>query len=236
MSGIATVLAGEEANDLSLLAVPVSQRVLATHVATTPPERGDMLWKVGYASGRLNVTCGPCLEVGDHLHLRAICRPGDSGGGLFDRSGSLAGVCTAYLTEQPHIGAGTGLGPIRRLLERVQWPACRKRGKRSGPDLGVPGVCPPSREPAPSAELVELKAQLARLQSEVEALKSRASVPGARGERGEPGTPGPRGPPGLPGKDADSNQVAQLQQELAELRKQLNNLSSSIRVRVEPRR
>lgn len=43
--------------------------------------------------------------------------------------------------------------------------------------------------------------------------------PGARGEQGFAGIPGEQGPPGPPGKDVDSDVVAELRQELANVRK-----------------
>ncbi len=222
-----SVLDADEASDLALVVVHRAARTATSAVADTGPALGETLWKVGYAGGRLNVTTGPCLENGDHLALRAACRPGDSGGGFFRRDGYLVGVCTAYRSDDPSIGAGTGTGPVRRLLERAGWPACRRPRVVDRPPL-----------PAPAPEVAglrkqvdELLARLDRLQAKVAQLEQR---PGPKGDPGPPGPPGAKGEPGPSGAPGPEGDVSALRQDVADLKKQLSAFAGVFRLRVEP--
>lgn len=114
-------------------------------------------------------------------------------------------------------------------------------GVSGGPEPPAPGVpTAPSAPAGPAPTLSQIIAKLDALEGALKNLppgpagpkgekgdKGEAGAKGERGVAGERGPAGPPGPAGAPGKDADPQQVAQLQAQIAALQAQVAALSSS---------
>ena len=145
--------------------------------------------------------------------------------------------------SRPGPGEPPGLSPLSPVVE--QPPTSGSTATR--PVAPVPGTTAPSQD--------ILLQELQRIRNQLEDIKNIKSEPGPQGLPGQPGQrgergpagesgvagpPGPPGPVGSPGergpvgptvKDTD---VMVLRTEVEQLRKQLNDFLSNIRVRVQP--
>lgn len=112
--------------------------------------------------------------------------PGESGGGVFNERGELAGIISATgPLPRPEQTLATGARRIRAFLEETlaKMPDCG--GRRAG-----------SEQPRSAGEVARLLAEIEGLRARVAELESRRPVPGPAGP---PGPAGERGPPGPAG-------------------------------------
>jgi S1-C subfamily serine protease len=221
------ILVMDSAADLALVSAPCSNKPPLCTVADAEPQPGQRLWKVGYAGRQLNVTTGPIVRVLDRdLWIHTRCRPGDSGGGLFDDQGRVVGVCEAYLTDQPEVGVGVRLVCIRRFLDRWAQQRIERRKLPTPPNIGPIPPRPSTDTSAALAAIDRLNQQLQGLQAKLDAFRPEPGL------AGPPGQQGPPGPPGPPGTSADT---ADLRNRLAALEQKFNNIAGTIRVQVSPK-
>jgi hypothetical protein len=165
-------LAADEGRDLALLTYHCDVKRPWCRLATSTPEAGHPVYKIGWADARNPVQRGypvPSSRFSPrYFHCDALTQPGDSGGGYFDEHGDLVAVIHGYVTHRPQIGAGVPVAEVADLIEHT--PACRlllrierKQKARTGVGVGVgvqaPGVgvgvgvgiqpAPPINQPPP---------------------------------------------------------------------------------------
>ena len=190
---------------------------------------GSPVGKCGYPGGIgpewRSGTCGRLYDEG-YQGVYVHVRPGDSGGGVFDQSGSLVGVVSGHRTddrEQAVVISGT---QVRSFIEETCWPWRRRVAARQPSRPSLPYVReerswePPTRGqvPSPSAvpvpppllppagvnnetllrELASLGEKLASLEGKL-AEMPRTGPAGPIGSSGPIGSVGPVGPSGLIG-------------------------------------
>ncbi|QDV15982.1 Thioredoxin [Gimesia panareensis] len=120
--------------DVGLISIPTSGVVAAAKVASMADEvkAGDVVASLGCSSGNLptlekikvtelNRFLGP-----DNIECTGMPVQGRSGGGLFNRSGQLVGVCFA-VDKQEHRGLYAGLPVIHKLLDESNLTALYKQ-------------------------------------------------------------------------------------------------------------
>lgn len=121
-SAVATVVSYDAINDVALLSVKWSSPHMVAEVASTPLAIGDVLTVAGRTKTGL-------IGVDTHRVIQAMAVPnrtyvenpfvaGQSGSGLFNASGEVAGVCTGNdLTYEPYTGLIVPLAAIRAVIE-----------------------------------------------------------------------------------------------------------------------
>jgi hypothetical protein len=81
--------------------IRVDQKVLVVGCRGSSPAKVEQARAIQYFPG--NESSGP------HHHLSVLRRSGDSGGGMFDLSGRLMGICSASSEEPMEMAVGFGL-------------------------------------------------------------------------------------------------------------------------------
>lgn len=177
---------------------------------------------------------------------------GDSGSGVFNARGELAGLIWGYDDQQPNTSNAVGAEDIWRVVE----PACRPWLRRPRPqqprqpyypplEPDPPAIVqpiPPSIPVIPYEEIAllgkKLDAQaerMVKLEQCLEKCKKEPGMPGKQGLPGEKGLPGPPGPAGPPGAKGESADVSSLVRQLEQLRVENNRLALEISLLRESR-
>jgi len=119
--------------------------VVYSPLAKRNPTVGTSLYKVGFApkyqngDRSLNIKVGNVRSVNSkQMYMNLVLRPGDSGGGIFNKQGELVGISSAYLTETPNISIAAVPSAIDRLL--ASCPDCYRW--RSPPTTPQPPQVP----------------------------------------------------------------------------------------------
>lgn len=160
-----------------------------------------------------------------HFIERVTVRQGDSGGPIMYR-GRVVGVVRGHYTDGNRETVFTPGAVIIPWLVRVGGyvPQCDceptpKPAVRPSPIAVAPKPVPP-----PPTDEVDLSPVLAKLDAIEKRIQCLEKMPIPQGERGPPGLLGQVGPPGANGTPVDYRQLDQLRGELADLRKELDDL------------
>lgn len=253
--GKGKILKQSRRDDLTLLVVPLEKEPPHVNLAVQTPQRGEIVWKVGYPYGRgPDWRRGVCLSCGREIYNRCYVTQGDSGGGFYNAKGELVGVISAYLNRDHENSTGAGLDAIKSLTQSC-WPICPNglcpnggfpfpdlhRAEPSVPSLPQSGgsgalrplpVLPPIRgsEAHPSGPSV----QAGPLSPLSEPAASQAILESIRRLEarldGIKPIPGPMGPQGV----ASEARIQKLEKEVEGLHQTLGKLKGSIRVKVDP--
>lgn len=145
----------DEEADVGLVVVETERDWPIAAVAATAnsPRKGDRMLTVGCSGGArptvertrllaLNCWVGPENIKVDRRPVR-----GRSGGGLFDSSGRLVGICIGY-PEQEESGMYAGLGAIHDLLDACEMSSLYRRD--AGPSRGALPIATASLDPLPA--------------------------------------------------------------------------------------
>lgn len=181
--------------DVGLISIPTSGVVAAAKVAPLDDQvqAGDVVASLGCSSGELptlekikvtelNRFLGP-----DNIECTGMPVQGRSGGGLFDRSGQLVGVCFA-VDKEDRRGLYAGLPVIHKLLDESNLTALYQQ--------------PTLQEQAPEAKLAMAEeerpaAQPAHNQELLDEFLNRAMPTNATGQSRQPVTAATTGNPDL---------------------------------------
>ncbi|QDT91262.1 thioredoxin domain-containing protein [Gimesia algae] len=151
--------------DVGLISIPTSGVVSAAKVAGIEREvkAGDVVASIGCNGGalptlekiqvtELNRFLGP-----DNIECTGMPVQGRSGGGLFDRSGHLVGVCFAVEKDEKR-GLYVGLPMIHKLLDEAQLTAIYKEPAvaETVPEVKLAmSETPREMAPAPNQEILD---------------------------------------------------------------------------------
>ncbi|EDL57643.1 thioredoxin domain-containing protein [Gimesia maris] len=151
--------------DVGLISIPTSGVVAAAKVAGIEQEvkTGDVVASIGCNGGalptlekiqvtELNRFLGP-----DNIECTGMPVQGRSGGGLFDRSGRLVGVCFAVEKDEKR-GLYVGLPMIHKLLDEAQLTAIYKEPAvaETVPEVKLAmSETPQEMTPAPNQEILD---------------------------------------------------------------------------------
>jgi S1-C subfamily serine protease len=107
--------------DLCLLSIPAPRDPDGVDLAPTLAQRGEL---IGFeADGKLHKHFGPVLgRHGRAASYRFHIEHGDSGGGMFDPQGRLAGVGTHFFADEP--GQPSRIVSVDAIREFLAEPAC----------------------------------------------------------------------------------------------------------------
>ena len=246
----ATLVALSPNADLAAIAILYDGGFGVVPVAETPVRQGEVVWQVGYPGGRGPVerdggTLGQASDRTLFFRLNPNSRPGDSGSGIFRAAdGSLVAVLWGGDGQRT---TATGLLEIHQFLDTYcvrSFPGCRQRPSAPPAPLpsqpGIPPPVVPAPALAPVPDLAPVLAELKLLRGQMEELRTLKATPGPagpsgqagpRGSAGQDGMPGPQGPAGPPGMAPD---LTSLRAEVAELRRQLQELTANLRIKVIP--
>ena len=156
----ARLIERDRAHDLAALAI---RRPDAEPIAVSHQEPGGVLVACGYGpEGRLRcirgAVTGQAIAAGavfPSLTISGAVRPGDSGGGVLDAQGRLAGVIWGQRDGQTYATCGR---PVREFVERLLRPR---------PSAGI-GDDPPRRDQDQQAPSTGIESRLA---TRIEALE-----------------------------------------------------------------
>jgi hypothetical protein len=115
--------ADSSARDLAILIVKTGMRAPLKLGDENSVRQGDPVYALGAPQGlELSLTNGIVSgfrDVSDQFLIQttAPIAPGSSGGPLFDSSGRVVGVTTAFLRDSPGIYFSIGVGDVKRLLQ-----------------------------------------------------------------------------------------------------------------------
>jgi hypothetical protein len=118
------VLAADSLSDLALL-VTTENAPAYVEIATDAVEMGMSVFTIGHPSALAysfsrGYISNPRRVLSDEERLYTQVNisiwHGNSGGGLFDESGRLVGICSAMHPRNPSIAFFVSLGPIQKLL------------------------------------------------------------------------------------------------------------------------
>lgn len=209
----------DKAHDLCTLQLSQPTDIPCVPVA----ERGHRPQRItvcGYGSGSFRSASGPIVDserTGDaqyqHLVANVAVRSGDSGGGVLDESGNVTGVIWGCADGQVRFFGGE---PLWRIVEQTQCygGSCRPVLRPIAPSRPAyqpsPKPAPQGCECGPKWESIEAKlALIARLETRIAALESRAPVPGPPGPAGPPGPTGPAGAAAPVGQPPNIDEITQ---------------------------
>ncbi len=251
---IGEVIAASVRDDLAAVVFDNAvEGIMAVRVADETPKVNDDLWTIGYPGNRgLTVRAGKCAgylsgysdavrDVPVHwLAVNCWIDHGDSGGGVFTKSGELVGVQANGPGNQCYaLNLNTVQSFCKRLPQRPRQP---DGGCPGGQCPKQPGLSPTPTNPAPEPVkpntppppvTPEISAQeLARIITEA-VRKELANIQGKPGKDGANGKDGAPGRPGLPGKEADPAVLNALQARIEAIEKALA-AGGVLRIRVTP--
>lgn len=243
-------------DDCALIAAASVQEFPTTRVADNDPQPGQVVWQVGYPSGRRATAKGTTHGIrGGQLQTTVVLKSGDSGGGFFNANGHLVGVSTCSISDGRgswEMGCGPTASVVRSEVQRCGWPSCAggdcqgccpggicnpfrprppSNPKQPAPDLPPVYAPPTAAPPGPDLGLAiqDVQSKIAAIQSKLDGLKT---TPGPAGPQGPPG---PAGQPGPAGLGADVSRLDALEQRLSTLEKKPQPVTSApTRIRVVP--
>ena len=226
------VVSRKPTSDLAILCYPTEEDQGGWVMHLGEGHYGLPVGKCGYPGGIgpewRSGTCGRLYDEG-YQGVYVHVRPGDSGGGVFDQSGSLVGVVSGHRTddrEQAVVVSGT---QVRSFVEETCWPWRRRVAQRQNTPRATPYVReersfeerrfeerklePPTRGQAPSPSAVPVPPPLLppagtgsaevnneKLLREIASLGEKlASLEGRLTETPRTALPGPVGPAGSVG-------------------------------------
>jgi hypothetical protein len=181
----ARIVATDALHDCALLEIQTPKRP-CIGLAATPPRSGPVYW-AGYGPGAYQVGSGQVIAIdGDFLKARGKPREGDSGGPIYGPDGRLVAIISegTQVGREPWNASGPHVGWLREWIAKCRTPPVQAPGQE--PVNTPPLVAVPDDQPTPSAELADIRAELAALRKVIAELELK------------PGPPGPAGPPGPP--------------------------------------
>ena len=220
--------------DLAAVSIIRHDSQQMVHLADKAPVQRTKVTQAGYprATSQVVTRAGSVWGYSPedkHLIADFGVIDGDSGSGLL-AGDELVGVVWGSLEGHTY---ATGLEKTRRFVEEK----CERWCKPNTPPIAAGGHSRPGPAVNPPAgpDLKPVLDAVAALTKEVKELKARPGEKGPAGAQGPAGPQGPEGPAGPSGKPADSTELIQLKQRVAELEARLANVSGSAVIRVQPK-
>ena len=261
-------LSGSDASlDVSVFAFASYSAIPYVPLAEASPQPGEQVTQIGFPyhvrAGQAPVRRrGRAIGFTGSWGASRILRiggfrvdSGDSGSGVFNARGELAGLIWGFDDQQQNTSNAVGAEDIWRVVE----PACRPWLRRPRPQQPQQPYYPPFQPdpPAivqpvpPSIPLIpyeeiallgkKLDAQaekMVKLEQDLKEIKEKPGTPGKQGipgEKGLPGPPGPQGPPGVKGEKGENADVSKLISQLEQLRMENHRLALEVSVLRESR-